>query len=104
MFVSLIALNVVHSTIFNIRDFGATGDGMTDDTASVLKAIDKCMENGGVLYVPSGMYVIRSPLTFKTDSQYTINGDGMSSVLFWEFDDHLINILPGLYFCQFLSI
>lgn len=93
---SLIAWNVVDSTIFNIRDFGAVGDGTTDDTASVLKAIDKCMENGGVLYIPSGMYVIRSTLTFKTNNQYTINGDGMSSVLLWEFNDHLINIVPGL--------
>ena len=101
---SLIVLNVVDSTIFNIREFGATGDGVTDDTTSVAKAIDKCMENGGVLYIPSGMYVIRSTLTFKSDSQYTISGDGMSSVLLWEFDDHLMNILPGLYFLHFRSI
>jgi hypothetical protein len=32
------------------------------------------------------------------NNQFTISGDGMSSVLLWGFDDHLIVILPaGLY-------
>ncbi len=90
--------NVIHSTVFNIRDYGATGDGTTDDTRAVLKAISNFTDNGGVLYIPSGTYVIRSSLIFKTANQFTISGDGMSSVLLWGFDDHLIVILPaGLY-------
>jgi hypothetical protein len=93
-----IVFNVVHSTVFNIRDYGATGDGTTDDTRAVLKAISNCTDNGGVLYIPSGTYVIRSSLIFKMNNQFTISGDGMSSVLLWGFDDHLIVILPaGLY-------
>jgi hypothetical protein len=27
-----IIFNIVHSKVFNIRDYGATGDGATDDT------------------------------------------------------------------------
>jgi len=91
----LIKLNIVYSTIYNIRDYGALGDGNTDDTQSILKAISKCLINGSVLYIPSGTYVTRSSLIFKTNKQFTIIGDGMSSVLLWEFNDHLIVISSG---------
>jgi len=90
-----ITFNVVHSTVFNIQDYGAKGDGITDDTDAVLRAISKCMVNGGVVYIPSGTYVIRSSLIFKTNNQFTISGDGMSSVLLWGFNDHLIIISSG---------
>jgi polygalacturonase len=93
--VFILILNVVHSTIFNIRDSGAVGDGTTDDTQSILKAISKCMVNGGVLYIPTGTFVTRSSLIFKTNNQFTIQGDGMTSVLLWEFNDHLIVISSG---------
>ncbi len=57
--------------------------------------------DGGVLYIPTGTYVIRSSLIFKTNNQFTISGDGMSSVLLWGFNDHLIVISPGSYSCYF---
>ncbi len=40
----------------DVRDFGATGDGKTDDTESIQKAIDECAENGTVLKISSGTY------------------------------------------------
>ncbi len=40
---------------WNIRDFGARGDGQTDDTAAIQAAIDAC-EPGGVVFVPSGVF------------------------------------------------
>ena len=104
IFASLILFvifNVIHSTIFNIRDYGARGDGATDDTQAVLRAIANCTVSSGVLYIPTGTYVIRSSLIFQTNNQFTISGDGLSSVLLWAFNDHLIAISPGLYFCCF---
>ncbi len=45
--------------VFNIRDFGAKGDGKTLDTAAVQKAIDVCtQEGGGTVLVPAGDFVI----------------------------------------------
>ena len=45
--------------IYNIRDFGAVGDGMTLDTAALQKAIDACnKDEGGIVLVPAGVFVI----------------------------------------------
>ncbi len=44
---------------YNIRDFGAKGDGVTLDTAAVQAAIDTCTkEQGGTVLVPAGIFVI----------------------------------------------
>ena len=46
---------------YNILDFGAVADGVTNSTKAVQKAIDKCRENGGgTVFVPTGKYVIAS--------------------------------------------
>ena len=34
----------------NVKDFGAVGDGITDDTTAFISAI----MNGGVIYIPPG--------------------------------------------------
>ena len=44
---------------YNIRDFGAKGDGATLDTAALQAAIDTCnREQGGTVLVPAGVFVI----------------------------------------------
>jgi len=45
--------------IYNIREFGAKGDGSTLDTAAVQAAIDACnKDQGGTVLVPAGRFVI----------------------------------------------
>lgn len=41
----------------NVRAFGATGDGVTDDTAAFVAAAAS-LPNGGVLLVPAGTYMV----------------------------------------------
>lgn len=57
----------------NVMDYGAKGDGTTDDTAAIQSAIN-ALANGGNLYVPAGRY----KLTNQINVPYTINiyGDG----------------------------
>src|SRR5689334_154495 len=44
---------------YNIRDFGAKGDGVTLDTAALQAAIDACnRDQGGTVLVPAGRFVI----------------------------------------------
>lgn len=45
--------------IVSIKDFGAVGDGVTDDTDSINKAIESVNKNGGGdLLIPPGTYMI----------------------------------------------
>jgi len=45
------------SDYFNVRSFGALGDGQTDDTAAFQKALDAAAKaGGGIVYAPVGNY------------------------------------------------
>lgn len=47
----------------NLRDFGATGDGVTDDGPAFQKALDTLADaGGGTLFIPAGKYVIATPV------------------------------------------
>jgi polygalacturonase len=47
------------SRVYNIRDYGAKGDGKTMDTAALQAAIDACnRDGGGTVLVPAGTFQI----------------------------------------------
>jgi len=51
--------NSLGARVYNVRDFGAKGDGTTLDTAAVQAAIDACnKDQGGTVLVPAGTFVI----------------------------------------------
>ena len=46
------------ASIYNVRDFGAKGDGKTLDTKAIQLAIDKCFtEKGGTVLIPAGEFL-----------------------------------------------
>lgn len=50
--------------VYNIKDFGAIGDGKTDDTAAFKNAMAfVASRNGGTLNIPEGDFVVSSPVT-----------------------------------------
>lgn len=69
--------------IVNVKDYGAIGNGATNDTASINSAI-AALTNFSTLYFPAGKYLITlGGLTaFTSLSNVTIMGDGRSSVLY----------------------
>jgi hypothetical protein len=57
----LFATSLAMAASYNVRDFGATGDGTTKDTKAFQKALDTCAVNGGgEVVVPAGKYLIGS--------------------------------------------
>ncbi len=65
---------------FNIREFGAKGDGLTKDTAAIQKALDACVTaGGGTVLVPAGVYltgslVLGSNTTLRLESRANLTG------------------------------
>lgn len=56
----------------SVKNFGAVGDGATDDHASIQEAIDYVNTNGGKLYFPPGDYICSGQLAIDRDTL----GDG----------------------------
>ncbi len=53
----------------SVKEYGAIGDGLTDDTVAFLQAIDNADKNGCVLLVPEGTYLIKRTLVFPKYSK-----------------------------------
>ena len=66
--------------IVNVADFGAKGDGVTDDTLSLQNAINFCITNSGKeLQLNAGVYVLTQNLLATIDAQFEqlhIKGNG----------------------------
>lgn len=66
--------------VISVKDFGAVGDGVTDDTAAIQKVIDSLSATGGNIYFPKGSYLITSTLKIL-NSNISLYGDGATSKL-----------------------
>jgi len=50
---------------YNIRSFGGIGDGRTDNTAAIQRAIDAASKDGGQVLVPVGRWLCKGHLEIK---------------------------------------
>lgn len=56
------------STVFNVLDYGAKGDGKTDDAVAIQKAIDECnSKGGGQVLFPTGYTFLSGPVELKSN-------------------------------------
>lgn len=56
-------------TVVNVKDaaYGATGDGVTDDTNAITSAIAALASGRGLIYFPPGNYLVTDTLTIAQD-------------------------------------
>lgn len=76
--------------IVSVKDFGAIGDGITDDTL----AIQKCLDVAGNIYFPTSNYLISNTLKLKSDT--TLFGYG-ANIKFNAVGDNPLIIASGDY-------
>lgn len=64
----------------SITDYGAVGDGSTDNTAAIQAACD-ALTSGGILYFPAGSYKFTAKLAFEGVDGVTLQGAGNNTIL-----------------------
>lgn len=77
------------SDMISVRDFGAIGDGVTDDTLAMQKALTA----HDSVYVPPGAYLITAPLT--VGARQSLIGAGQQSVIRCNTNDFTAIELPS---------
>ncbi len=88
-FTDVDARTVPTGTIFDAKaDYGAVGNGSTDDTLAIQNCITAARNagNGAVAYIPNGWYRITSTLVAPRGN-YRIAGSGIRSQLLWDSTD-----------------
>jgi len=71
----------------NVKDFGAKGDGITDDTAAIRKAVASVFEKGRYatptfIYFPEGTYVVSGPIESKAE-EFGWSGGWRAGMILW---------------------
>lgn len=64
----------------NVKDFGAKGDGVTDDTQAIQNAFNFAINNNKKVYIPAGTYIISQTL-YADKTGFTILGDNESTTI-----------------------
>lgn len=66
--------------IVNVKDYGAVGDGATDDTAAIQDAIDEAVSRGGAsVWFPAGSYLVSAALTLSDAGLVNLVGNGANA-------------------------
>jgi hypothetical protein len=67
--------NVKHALApkVSVKDYGAKGDGTTDDTSAIKAAFDACMAAGVAVQFEEGTYLVTGPITTLADSTNSLH-------------------------------
>lgn len=71
----------------NVKNYGATGDGYTDDGPAIQRAIESIKDKGGTVYLPDGVYVLKSV-------QFNASTPSIASALML-YDNCMLEMSPG---------
>jgi Pectate lyase superfamily protein len=75
---------VLNESVINVKDYGAVGDGVTDDTAAIQNVLNQISLVRPSLFFPSGRYKVTSPLNLTSQGSGTggiYHGEGYSSTI-----------------------
>lgn len=69
MSLTKVSYSMINGAVVNVFDYGATGDGTTDDTAAVQLALNA----GGTVFFPVGTYLIGTTLNVLSNTQVSLD-------------------------------
>ena len=75
LFCLILSAATLWSADFDVRKYGAKGDGTTKNTVAIQKAIDACTKAGGGRVVLSGGVYLSAPLELKSGVDLHIEAD-----------------------------
>ena len=86
-----ISLNIIAQKVINVKQFGAKGNGVSNDTRAIQRAVEYLSSDSmGIIYFPTGVYNISSYIKtknylenfcIKLHSNLSFVGDGANSIL-----------------------
>jgi hypothetical protein len=68
----------LNKEIVNVKEFGATGDGTTDDTSAIQAAIDSV--TNGIIFMPPGTYILTDRIRLKSEISLVGSGKGATTI------------------------
>lgn len=100
MSLTKVSYSMIDGAYANVLDYGAKGDGVTDDTVAIQNAIDATLTaNGGALFFPDGTYLISDKLTIPFSTQWSITGASRGGTVIKQSTDNT----PIFYFAETLT-
>src|SRR6266702_2274204 len=72
---------IAKALYFNVMDYGARGDGTTDDTSAIQTTITAASATKGTVYFPQGTYKITSGLTITTSGVSLLGTGAGASII-----------------------
>jgi len=78
MSLTKVSYSMISGAFYNVIDYGATGNGSTDDTTAIQSVLDAAFTaGGGTVYLPVGTYKISKPLIVRSNT--ILEGAGADS-------------------------
>lgn len=69
---------------FDARNYGAVGDGKTDNTAALQATVDAAIAaGGGTIFLATGAYLVQGTVWVNSSLPLQVRGEGWSSNLLW---------------------
>lgn len=73
MSLTKVSYSMIQGASVNVLDYGAVGDGTTDDTAALNAALDAIKTTGGTVFLPKGVYYAPNGINFYSTVSDSVN-------------------------------